>query len=183
MENRKTRLAKKLLKEALLELLEQKSSNKISVSELCKTADLNRSTFYAHYVDISSLIQEIEQEFIDRVPYSSMLSNSYKAAYSEIKYLQDNLRTFQLLLDKGNLTDAFIKKSMEAIENSIEERKNISSERKSTYILALNYTISGFIKSLEYWSYNQTDYTPEQLATLLSEFGRAVFAINIKYSE
>lgn len=48
--NQRTRLSKILLKNALMDLLGEKGSvTKISVRELCERADLNRSTFYAHY--------------------------------------------------------------------------------------------------------------------------------------
>ena len=48
--NQRTRLSKILLKNALMDLLGEKGSvAKISVRELCERADLNRSTFYAHY--------------------------------------------------------------------------------------------------------------------------------------
>ena len=48
--NQRTRLSKMLLKNALMDLLKEKGSvEKISVRELCSVAELNRSTFYAHY--------------------------------------------------------------------------------------------------------------------------------------
>ena len=48
-ENQRIKLTKRLLKESLLKLLTEKNIKKISVSELCQTAGINRSTFYNHY--------------------------------------------------------------------------------------------------------------------------------------
>ena len=41
-------LTKRLIREALLELLKTKSIQKISVRELCDAAGINRTTFYNH---------------------------------------------------------------------------------------------------------------------------------------
>ena len=51
-----------VLKKALLELLEHKPVNKITVKEICERAGLNRATFYAHYTDCFDLLESIEEE-------------------------------------------------------------------------------------------------------------------------
>ena len=47
-----------LMNEALLQLLEKKDIEYITVSELAKKAGVNRSTFYLHYEDIYDLLEE-----------------------------------------------------------------------------------------------------------------------------
>ena len=64
--NQRTRLSKILLKNALMDLLGEKGSvAKISVRELCERAELNRSTFYAHYSEPKELLEEVENELLD----------------------------------------------------------------------------------------------------------------------
>lgn len=48
-ENRRVRYTKMVLRQSLLELLEEKPIEKITVSDLCSRADLNRTTFYLFY--------------------------------------------------------------------------------------------------------------------------------------
>ena len=63
--NRRTGRSKILLKNALMDLLGEKGSvTKISVRELCERADLNRSTFYAHYSEPKELLEEVENELL-----------------------------------------------------------------------------------------------------------------------
>lgn len=50
---------KKLLKEALISLLEVKSLDNITVKEICEKANINRVTFYDHYFDKEELHNEI----------------------------------------------------------------------------------------------------------------------------
>lgn len=47
--------------QAFLELLEKKDMEYITVKELCKTAGVNRSTFYLHYETIGDLLAESVQ--------------------------------------------------------------------------------------------------------------------------
>lgn len=50
---------------ALIRLLEKKSFEYISISEVCKEAGVNRSTFYLHYENICDLLEETMQYMID----------------------------------------------------------------------------------------------------------------------
>ena len=61
-------MTRRLLKEALLELLEDTELARISVTALCQKADVHRSTFYQYYTDPSALLQEIETDFLRMIP-------------------------------------------------------------------------------------------------------------------
>jgi AcrR family transcriptional regulator len=42
-----------------------KTIDRISILELCKTADVNRNTFYAHYSTPEDVLNEIENELVE----------------------------------------------------------------------------------------------------------------------
>lgn len=50
---------------ALIELLKKRSLEYITVSELCKTAGVDRSTFYLHYETIMDLLEETARYLVD----------------------------------------------------------------------------------------------------------------------
>lgn len=53
-------------------LLQEKSLHEVEVSELCKLAQIDRSTFYAHYEDVSALantFSEKTEEFVLAQPH------------------------------------------------------------------------------------------------------------------
>lgn len=55
---------------AFLALLEEKDFEYITVKELCKRADVNRSTFYLHYENMTDLLVEsIEYMYDDFLSY------------------------------------------------------------------------------------------------------------------
>ena len=56
-----------VIQTALLDLLGTVSFNKVSVNQIGAKADINRSTFYRHYVDKYQVLDEIEQEIITQL--------------------------------------------------------------------------------------------------------------------
>lgn len=51
--------------EALIELLEKKDFEYITIKEICEKAGVNRSTFYLHYENTADLLQETIQYIMD----------------------------------------------------------------------------------------------------------------------
>ena len=60
--DRRVKYTKMVLKETLLELLEERPIERITVKELCDRADINRSTFYVHYGSPQELLDSICKE-------------------------------------------------------------------------------------------------------------------------
>ena len=56
---------KKRIREALLDCLVTGSLDKVTVKKIYEIADINRTTFYAHYYDPYILYEQIEKEVID----------------------------------------------------------------------------------------------------------------------
>lgn len=111
-ENRRTKLTKKILKETLLELIRQKPVAKVTIKEICELADLNRSTFYAHYVDQYDLMEQTEQEIMEDlqayVHEHADLSRAdeYLVIEKILEYLLKNKEVFIALLN-GNGSKEF----------------------------------------------------------------------------
>ena len=51
--------SRKLINEALADLLTEKPLDKITVTDVVKRADINRGTFYAHYKDIPDVVDHL----------------------------------------------------------------------------------------------------------------------------
>ena len=54
--------SRRLIKDALADLLQEKPLDKITVSDIVRTAGINRGTFYAHYADIPDVIHHLVDE-------------------------------------------------------------------------------------------------------------------------
>lgn len=63
--DRRTLYTKRVIKEALIDLMRSKPFPKITVKELCAAAEINRGTLYLHYLDIADVLDDIENEILD----------------------------------------------------------------------------------------------------------------------
>lgn len=69
--DRRVRRTKTIVQGALIKLMQDKPVGAVTITELCKVADINRNTFYAHYSTPEDVFAEIEDEL--RTDLSSML--------------------------------------------------------------------------------------------------------------
>lgn len=62
--DRRIARSKRALRSALIELIEERGLDDVSVNDLCARADLNRGTFYNHFHDKDDLVTTLEDEVI-----------------------------------------------------------------------------------------------------------------------
>lgn len=149
-ESRRTKMTRRLIKDAYLELLETFPLDTISVSEICKLADVNRSTFYKYYVDVPTLMREIENDVLEQIPkFQKNPNESLSAQETGLKqleqffaYVQNNPKVFLILMLKSNNV-AFGKK---LIENVLLKNTFINDNSEPLlYNYGYIYAVSGVI--------------------------------------
>ena len=138
--NKRKRESMQKIEQVLIEFLQTKELNQISVSDICKKADLNRSTFYANYVDIYELADTIREKLEAEVSelYKDEItegfnSNNYLVLFQHIKENQIFYRTYFKLgydekykiwqydynLAKKHFGDRFIEYHMEFFKSGL----------------------------------------------------------------
>ena len=65
--DRRVLYTKMFLRDSLLELMREKPISKITPTELCRHASINRNTFYTHYSSTEELLASIEQELFETI--------------------------------------------------------------------------------------------------------------------
>lgn len=65
MEDRRIIKTKRNLKEALIAMLAKEDFEHISITELCRKAEVSRITFYSHYSDKYALLDDIFNDMLD----------------------------------------------------------------------------------------------------------------------
>ena len=118
------------------ELMNEIGFSKITVQKIIECAEINRSTFYAHYTDKFDLLDKVENDLLiglknltSDTPFellkSQELNTEILISFSNqtINYLHENGKVFTLLMsDKGD--PAFINKLSEMIK-SVWVEKNL----------------------------------------------------------
>ncbi len=165
--NQRTRLSKILLKNALMDLLSEKGSvTKISVRELCERADLNRSTFYAHYSEPKELLEEVEAELLDATREHLQKIGAendigaHRYLLSFLIYVKENDKPFRtLLIDAGD--PEFLSKFMQQSIIQFVENLNISfPKNQEQYIYS--YILNGSTGVIIQWM--RSDYSIDENA-------------------
>lgn len=165
--NQRTRLSKILLKNALMDLLSENGSvTKISVRELCERADLNRSTFYAHYSEPKELLEEVEAELLDATREHLQKIGAendigaHRYLLSFLIYIKENDKPFRtLLIDAGD--PEFRSKFMQQSIIQFVENLNISFPKdQEQYIYS--YILNGSTGVIIQWM--RSDYSIDENA-------------------
>ena len=165
--NQRTRLSKILLKNALMDLLSEKGSvTKISVRELCERADLNRSTFYAHYSEPKELLEEVEAELLDatrghlqKIGAENDIG-AHRYLLSFLIYIKENDKPFRtLLIDAGD--PEFRSKFMQQSIIQFVENLNISFPKEQEQYI-YSYILNGSTGVIIQWM--RSDYSIDENA-------------------
>lgn len=129
--NNSSKKTKRVIKKVFAEMLsEKKDLMKISVSELCKRADISRGSFYSHYDDIYGVAEEYENELIDTFFDNVRLVNSQNIMQfidSIFEYIRKNDENYRLLCKSNDFL--FAAKKLTAIASGKLLELCINDER------------------------------------------------------
>lgn len=66
-QDQRSRVTRQMIEQAFLLLLDKKPVSAITVKELSELAQINRGTFYLHYLDIYDLLEKMEADILDEL--------------------------------------------------------------------------------------------------------------------
>ncbi len=98
--DRRIKYTKMMLKQSLVKLLQEKPIAKISIKEICEAADINRSTFYAHYADQYDLLRQVVDETLQDI---KAYLGSYIFKVYEPESFQIINRIFEYIVENAEL--------------------------------------------------------------------------------
>lgn len=169
--DRRIAMTKRLLKEALIELLKEKDIYHVSIRELCENADINRSTFYKYYGSQFDLLADMENDLLDFISktVSSNEDDPEKIVASTCEYLEENLEFARLIIN-NNVDPVFAQKvfAMDSIQDSaIKKFRGSKTEAELEYIY--NFLTYGAFRMVCIWLNKKNRETPGEFARLVSQ--------------
>lgn len=139
---------------AILDLMVEKDTSKITVLELCKKADINKSTFYLHYKSMDDCLQACFQTIMDGV-----IEVSRYIKYEEIR--QNPLKAVTILLDEvekevdylykfksSSICGPSIKVLKENLVKCIAENNGFTIQDNYYEISAITFAVAGCIDAI-----------------------------------
>ena len=191
-EDRRTIYSKKMIRESLYELMKEKPLNKISVTEICEKADVNRSTFYAYYTDIYDLHQKIIKEFfvmqknvIKNIKESLLHKNdiqeiTYDDYYNIISYylktVKDNTELYKFIFNQ-NSTNAIHASFGKVVYHTIKDVLTpiIAESRLEELKTAFTFVSGGTTAIIMKWLEKDCQNSLEELSRNIAGYYYATF--------
>ena len=103
--NKKRKNSQEQIEKVFLQLIQNKNIEEISVSMICEIANLNRSTFYANYIDIYDLAEKVRNNMEVEFAQFQLSNNAkqdtdgYLNMFRQIKNNQIFFKTYFKLED------------------------------------------------------------------------------------
>ncbi len=167
-ENQRVMLTKRLLKDALIKMLQTTSLEKVGISALCENAGINRSTFYKYYGSQYDLFEEMENDMLERIQEELSERSTLKESLIRIcRFLEKN-REFALTLINLNIDRHFPQKLFQL--QSIKEKMMLNTGNYSDPAF-LSYTATflsfGFFFLIFDWISKDKRESAEEIAELI----------------
>lgn len=177
-ENQRVALTKRMLKEALLRLLQTEELNKINISQLCREANINRVTFYHHYTTPRDVLIDIAtgvaQDLKQLSPYPQTPAQAEEYLEGICRYLKDHTNVVKVLIRCE--IDSELAQVLWDVNTSVifaDQREHASDELdEENFRLVTAFLICGSYHMLREWLVGDIDKTPKEIAALICQLIR-----------
>ena len=173
-EDRRVRRTKKLLTQALTQLLQEKQINEITVKELTDLADMNRGTFYLYYKDMFDMLEKIEDgmfEALDAIvslhEHDNVSQLTKPILLDLFRFIEDNQEMCRVLLSPhGDMN--FLHRLNEVVrEKCLKAWPNIRTEKgEGDFDYHYSFVVFGCAGVIRAWVNRNCQESAEQMAAL-----------------
>lgn len=179
--NRRKRESRSKIESVFVELLQTKELAQITVADICKRAQLNRSTFYANYEDIYALADSV------RASLEQNLGELYKDEVAECYNSNDYLKLFRHIAENPLFYKTYFKLGYDNQYKIIAYDRKLAEEHFDNRFIPyhIEFYKAGLSAVLKMWLAGGCRETPEEInEIMLSEYkGRAEYFAHQHSSE
>jgi len=84
--NKRKKESQEKIEKTFLQLIQTKQVENITVADICKVCNLNRSTFYANYIDIYDLVEKVRTRMEDE--FANVFTSDSETGQNPSSYLK-----------------------------------------------------------------------------------------------
>lgn len=169
--------SRRLIREAYLALMQEKELEKITVTDVVTRADINRGTFYAHYADTHAVIEQIENEIIDKmvevlhgIKPDSMENNLQQLLQEAARYLSEDVEFYRILIgSKGAATFLEKLKALFVTYMMDNRRQPETKNHPQAYSVHIHFVAGGIVNVFQRWFGGELDGSLEGTMQALSK--------------
>ena len=168
--------SRRMIQQAFADMLQIKSADKITVTDVVKKADINRGTFYAHYAGIPELIRGILEEhmqIIKDMVLSSMTEDNRinpRLIFGHVTaMLSENLDFYRKALTSG-IGEAIMEQLRQLLlDFLVEYESEISDMDHDYYIFMLSFGTGGAIALYRDWFHGKLPLSLEAVSEMAAD--------------
>ena len=183
--NLRLRRTQKLLREALIELIEERGFDALTIGEITARAMVSRAAFYRNYQDKYDLVEQIFEEAMSAL--LSAVGDLGREHPAEIwvkffEHIAEYERLYQALLGKQG-SPWFVRKMRAALAGLVKERGQLphgpnAPDRpvhsfSDAFVPDLVSML--FVEAITWWLEQGRPYTPREIATRSALLASALF--------
>ena len=169
--NKRRKESMERIEKVFVELLQTKELDEIRVSDICKRAGLNRTTFYANYTDIYGLADAIRNKLENEV------TDLYEDEITQRFNSNDYLKLFRHIKDNQIFYQTYFKLGYDNEYKVIAYHVNLAREHFHNQFVEyhMEFFRAGITQIIKLWLKNGCRESPEDMVEILkSEYrGRA----------
>lgn len=161
--NRRKKESQDKIEKTFLQLIQTKEIEKITVSDICKIAKLNRSTFYANYIDIYDLVEKVRTRMEN--DFASIYINDSEAGHNNNSYL----KMFRHIKENQFFYKTYFKLNFDATSTITYFDKELALKYYDNKYIDYHceFFKAGFTAILKKWLNNNCKETPEEMLEIL----------------
>ncbi len=161
-DNKSKQNSKSKIANAFMELVDSKAIKDITVTDLCIKANVNRSTFYACYIDIYDLIEKIGEKAFRDFQELHKDDSDFEYLIKLLRYIKEN-QLFYKTYAKLRTDNYFDNVGFGRLNKHIEP-DDAYTEYNRAFVRA------GASKVINLWLERDCDITPEELYEIIKKF-------------
>jgi AcrR family transcriptional regulator len=182
--DRRINRTREAIREAMIDLIDEKGFESISIKDITDRANINRGTFYLHYHDKFDLLDQTENEIIERMKEILLSEGSWgfeeyinsgepmPVIVSLFNYIKSHARLMRAILGlKANPN--FQGRLKKAIESNLNYLGVFGNNNQSALTVPGEYLVSyvaaAHLGVVQIWLENNCRESPQEMALILSQ--------------
>ena len=161
--------------QSTLKLMEQMSFEKITVRKICEAAEVNRSTFYAHFIDVYDLLGKIELNLrleLEDTYKSNIIMQTGIVPFSPesflifIQYIHTHKAFYRILVKNAHQFPLQLYTPYwDRVFHPLQQQSGISKEEMTYYLIGFQ---GCFAMILSKWLENDCRESEEHIANIVT---------------
>ena len=180
--DRRVQRTRQLLHKALIELVQEKGFDAITIQDITERANLGRTTFYLHYPGKEELMLDhhatvAEMMGLKQLTRTELLADEPPPGLVRLLLVAAEDRKFYDAIMKARTAELILRGIRAQMMTNLEATLVAAFPGvEPTMPLALlkPYLVNAQLAFIDWWVRNEAPYTPEQVATILHQLQRSI---------